>query len=168
MHQDILREMARHPRLAAIMEDREFLRLANFRHHGRMSCRDHCLRVAALTFLRSSRKGCDFLSATRGALLHDFFFYNWRFEGPRFHGFRHPTIACRNAERRFLLNDIERDVILRHMWPLTPVPPKYMESRIVCWADKTVSLGDYRQSVRGAMKSFGGRIKKSPNSSLYY
>ena len=54
----------------------------------------------------------------------------------RLHGFTHPYVACRNAEKEFLLNNIERDIIKRHMFPLTPVPPRYKESWIVTAADK--------------------------------
>ena len=81
-------------------------------------------------------RGLDAISAARGALLHDFFFYDWRTDGPGLHGFRHPAIARENARSRFALNAIEEDAILRHMWPLTPVPPRYAESVLVCVADK--------------------------------
>ena len=35
--------------------------------------------------------------------------------------------ALANAEKYFDLTDKEKDMILRHMWPLTPVPPKSRE-----------------------------------------
>ena len=48
-----------------------------------------------------------------------------------FHGFTHPRRALRNAEREFQLSGLERDMILRHMWPLTIIPPKYRESYVI-------------------------------------
>ena len=48
----------------------------------------------------------------------------------------HPGIALNNAEKVFHLGKIEKNMIKRHMFPLTPVPPKYRESVILCVADK--------------------------------
>ena len=36
----------------------------------------------------------------------------------------------------FELNEIEQDIILKHMWPLTVKLPKYKESYIITLADK--------------------------------
>ena len=44
--------------------------------------------------------------------------------------------AHKNARRDFELNEIEQDMIRKHMFPLNPVPPKYRESWILCMADK--------------------------------
>ena len=44
--------------------------------------------------------------------------------------------ALENAERDYELNDIERDMIKKHMFPLNPAPPKYIETVILCIADK--------------------------------
>jgi uncharacterized protein len=57
----------------------------------------------------------------------------------KFHGFAHPRIALDNAERHFTLNDTERDCILRHMWPLTLMPPRTRESFVVSMVDKWVA-----------------------------
>ncbi|HPB83339.1 MAG TPA: HD family phosphohydrolase [Spirochaetota bacterium] len=153
----LLQEMSQHPSIAEILDNGEFRKLARYRHHGFVSCLDHCIDVALLTFSLAVKQGCDSVSAARGALLHDLFFYDWRTGGPRLHGFRHPAIALANARRLFTLNSIEEDAILRHMWPLTPVPPRYRESMLVCYADKAVTCRDYRDSVRGAVSA----IKKS-------
>ena len=153
----LLHEMLQYPSIEEVLYSEEYRKLAQFRHHGSVSCLDHCIDVALITFSLAKTQGCDSVSAARGALLHDLFFYNWRSEGPRLHGFRHPAIACSNAGKIFVLNKIEEDAILRHMWPLTPVPPRYRESLLVCYADKVVTYRDYRDSVRGAVSA----IKKS-------
>jgi uncharacterized protein len=61
----------------------------------------------------------------------------------KFHGLEHPRIALANAEAQFTLNAVERDCILRHMWPLTLVPPRYLESFIVSMADKLVASREF-------------------------
>jgi len=81
-------------------------------------------------------------SLIRGALLHDYFLYDWheRSRDHRLHGFFHPRRALKNAREDFELTSIESDIILRHMFPLNPVPPKYLESWIVCIADKVCTM----------------------------
>lgn len=148
----LLNEMMRFIEIQEIIENDEFLKLGNYIHHGKLTRLAHCINVAIITFLICRQKRYDFKSATRGALLHDFFFYDWLREGPRFHGFRHPKIAYNNAREIFRLNNIEKDSIMKHMWPLTPIPPKYPESLVVCWADKAVTLEDYRLTIVNKMK----------------
>ena len=81
----------------------------------------------------------DLHSLIRAALLHDYFLYDWHDwdNGThRLHGFTHGETAMRNAIRDFKLNQIERDSIEHHMFPLTPYPPKYIEGYLVTAADK--------------------------------
>ena len=47
-----------------------------------------------------------------------------------------PKISLANASELFKLNDMEKDIILKHMWPLTVIPPKYTEGIIVTLVDK--------------------------------
>lgn len=80
-------------------------------------------------------------SMIRGALLHDYFLYDWH-DGKRerwIHGFTHPMKAYKNAKSEINLNRLERDIIIKHMFPLTILPPRYLESWIVTFADKYVS-----------------------------
>ncbi len=142
----------RHPAIMAVLESGEFQLLGDYTHHGSVTRKEHCLQVARMAYIMAHRRGLDAVSAARGALLHDFFFYDWRIDGPGLHGFRHPAIARHNARNRFPLNAIEEDAILRHMWPLTPVPPRYAESALVCVADKLVAVRDYSRAL-GAVRS---------------
>ena len=48
----------------------------------------------------------------------------------------------RNADRDFGLNDVEKDIIKKHMFPLTPFPPMHRESFIVSLADKWCALAE--------------------------
>lgn len=115
-----------------------------FLQHGNASCYDHSIRVAhvSLWLALRARLSVDFASLVRGALLHDYFLYDWHIPDPlhRWHGFTHARTALRNATRDFRLNEIERDIIAKHMFPLTPGLPKYKESAIVCLADKLCAV----------------------------
>lgn len=90
-------------------------------------------------------------SLIKGALLHDYFLYDWhnKEQSPGLHGFKHPYIALKNAEEDYDLNDIEKNIILRHMFPLVPIPPRCKEAWIVCVADKYCALGE---TVSGWLK----------------
>lgn len=148
MYIKILNEMRNYPRVREILDHEVFLEMDRYRHHGDISCLRHTISVAELTYLISKKRGLDFISATRAALLHDLYLYDWHNEGPRLHGFRHPAISLRNARKHFELNKIESDAILRHMWPLTPTPPRYKESILVSYADKASTFRDYRESFQ--------------------
>ena len=127
-----------------LLETEDVRLMDTFIQHADVSCLDHCLWVAYVSFWLCERLhfSVDKKSLIRGALLHDFFLYDWHRGNGRkgLHGFTHPRTALENAERRFPLTDRERDIILKHMWPLTPVLPRYRESYVVGLSDKVCSL----------------------------
>ena len=118
-----------------------------FVQHGDVSVYEHVLAVAVASLRMAdalARAGVrvDRRALLRGALLHDYFLYDWHVPDParRLHGFRHPSFALEQAERDFPdLTARERNVIARHMFPLVPVPPTCREAWIVCLADKIVA-----------------------------
>lgn len=128
--------------------------LAGYRHHRNKTRLAHSLEVAWYGYTLSKKWSRDYIAAARGGLLHDLFFYNWLSEGPRLHGFRHPKIALKNAEAIVFLNPVERDIIKKHMWPLTPVPPRYLESWAVCIADTYCSFRDYLSPAEKFKKDY--------------
>ncbi|MBW2140016.1 MAG: radical SAM protein [Deltaproteobacteria bacterium] len=119
------------------------IKLRNCNHHFGKTRLDHVLDVSWLSFKASKYFHLNYKAAARGALLHDLFHYDWLREGPRFHGFRHPKIAVRNASQVTALTDMEQDIIKKHMWPLTLIPPRYAESWFVCFSDIYCSWRDY-------------------------
>ena len=131
-----------------ILQHEEFLKLKDYFHHN-SSIYAHVHDVAYFSYRICKYFKLDFRSAARGALLHDFFLYDWRnhdvpdLPREKFHGFAHPAIAVANAKRHFSINDIEEDIIKKHMWPLTLVPPKYKEAYIVSFADKYLSSREF-------------------------
>ena len=114
------------------------------KQHGSTSVYQHSINVAYLSLWLAGRLPLrtDRRALVRGALLHDYFLYDWheKDDGHRWHGFTHPGTALENVRRLLALNPVERDIILRHMWPLTPTPPRYREAWLICLADKICSL----------------------------
>ena len=86
--------------------------------------------------------------------MHDLFYYDWRTtkfdEGT--HAYIHPRIAVKNAEKITDLSDLERDIILKHMWGATIAPPKYKESYIVTFVDKYCAVKEAAQPMTASMK----------------
>lgn len=118
-----------------------------FIQHGDVSVHEHVRSVARASSsiahaLERVGVRIDRRSLIRGALLHDYFLYDWHDPDPshRLHGFTHPAAALARAEEDFDLTDRERNIIVRHMFPLVPVPPACREAWIVCMADKWCAL----------------------------
>lgn len=123
-----------------------------FYQHGRVTVFEHSVAVA-LMCLQLSRLlpgHTDTRSLIRGALLHDYFLYDWhvKVKGRPLHGFWHARWALKNAERDFTLNQVERNMILSHMFPLNLVLPKYRESVLLCCADKICAA---KETVQGLL-----------------
>lgn len=144
-----------------LLEDPDVARLSRYPHHLNKTRLEHADEVAYLSFLWASRLSLDVVAVVRGALLHDLFYYDWLTEGPRLHGLRHPRIALENARRVTDLSKKEEDIILKHMWPITVIPPRYPESLVVSSADTVcavrdyLSLGDYDLPGKAGMVRLG-------------
>ena len=132
--------------------------------HGTTSVFAHSLNVAlmALIIAKRFRLRIDERSLVRGALLHDFFLYDWHERGHgMLHGVTHPRTAFSNAQKVFALSERERDIITKHMFPLDPRPPRYAESWLVTIADKlcaiceTFHMRTMSESLQGAIEREG-------------
>lgn len=114
--------------------------MKKYPHHGKTSCYQHCLNVAYYNYEICKFFKLDARSAARAGMLHDLFLYDWHehtaLTGDHFHGLTHPAVALKNAKKYFQLNDIEEEMIKKHMWPLTVIPPKVKEAYVICLADK--------------------------------
>jgi len=151
--------------VADILNNKKFQKLKDYKHHDE-SIMHHVKAVSYISYDLAKKLNLNAGSAARGALLHDFFLYDWRTTRieksgkKKLHGFIHPHIALDNAEIQFTLSDIERDIILNHMWPLTFRVPKYKETFLVSFIDKTVSTREFLSDL--SFPSFGG-IKPKKN-----
>jgi uncharacterized protein len=110
-----------------------------------MTVEEHCINVAKTSLYIKEKLNikCNTRDLVRGALLHDYFLYDWHIgdkEHPhRLHGFYHPERALENARKEYVVTKIQADIISKHMWPLTLVPPMCVEAWIVTMADKYCS-----------------------------
>ena len=144
---DIIEEVIRHP---------EYEKLKEIHHHEN-NIYTHSIHVSWISYrIGKYLRGyipLDLRALTRGALLHDFFLYDWRTERPangKRHAFEHPKEAYRNAVRYFsTVSSVEKDIILKHMWPLTVIPPKYLETLIVIMVDKIVASKEIFKEISG-------------------
>lgn len=142
----IAKEIFTHGREIILSDSAQSMK--GFTQHGTTSVFEHAVSVAkySLIFAQTVEnifgKTVDRSSLVRGALLHDYFLYDWheKNEYHNLHGFTHPGRAFRNACRDYELNDKEKDIIRKHMFPLTPIPPKHLESFMVCIADKWCAI----------------------------
>ena len=132
-----------------ILLDPKAQQMKNFTQHGTTTVFEHCVSVAKFSLLmayyleRTMKIKVDRDSLVRAALLHDYFLYDWHdktIPGHNIHGFTHPRTAMLNADRDFGLNAVEKDIISKHMFPLTFMPPRYRESVLVTLADKWCAL----------------------------
>ena len=117
--------------------------MKNFRQHYQTSCYDHCYLAAYYCYIICKKYNLDYHSATRAAMLHDLFLYDWRERQPTrkgLHAFTHGKTAMDNACQLFDLNEKEKEIILKHMWPLNIVPPRYAETYVVLFVDKYCAI----------------------------
>lgn len=118
-----------------ILKNQEIIDLRYEYHHG-ISRLDHSLNVAKLTFnICKLFKIKTIKETTRAALLHDFY---RSFEDSSFKG--HPFVAAKNAKRVFNINEMQEDIIVKHMFPATIKLPKYKETWIVSASDKIAAI----------------------------
>ena len=119
--------------------------MGQFVQHGSVSTLAHVVRVAqtSLKMAGALKLNVSEQELVRGALLHDYYLYDWHTTSNKGHAVNHPLIAARNAQHDYGLTPKERNIIEAHMWPLPPNRvPKSKEAWLVCAADKWCSLGE--------------------------
>lgn len=117
--------------------------------HSDINRLDHITSVTYMSWYICRQKGYDAAAAARGACLHDLFYYDWHDKAMwhRPHGYKHPRFALTNAkELNPLITPKEENIILRHMFPLTVIPPKSREGLIVSLCDKYCATRELMRS----------------------
>lgn len=126
-----------------ILANEKVQEMKKYRQHHKINCLDHCLFVSYNAYIICKKHDLDYISTARAAMVHDLFLYDWRKrENGRkgLHAFTHPHRALEIASSFLELNDKEKDIILKHMWPVTFKIPKYKESFIVSFVDKCFAV----------------------------
>lgn len=125
--------------------------MKKYRQHHKINCLDHCLFVSYNAYIICKKHDLDYISTARAAMVHDLFLYDWRKrENGRkgLHAFTHPYRALEIASSFLELNDKEKDIILKHMWPVTFFSfPKYIESFILTLVDKYCALSEAHEEI---------------------
>ena len=133
--------------IADLLQSQEVQGLKNYQHHIMTTRFQHCLNVSYYNY-----KICRFLkldadSAAVAGLLHDLYYYDtkaYTSQKPEIrHSRNHPRRALQNAEKMLQLNDRERDMISKHMWPVTTDRPKYAETYLITFVDKYCAMIDF-------------------------
>lgn len=165
-----------------IITSEEFKKRKLMKHHDD-SVYEHCVAVSFYSYkMAAKRKRDEFFcyNCSIAGLLHDFYPRAWQYSeslnlldssySARFndkknnrdlHGFTHAKDALINARKfykEFLTPQIE-DAILKHMFPINPYPPKYIEGWYITLADKFVSFKNF-PSLKELPKYVGINVYK--------
>lgn len=148
-----------------------FKKQVEYIQHGKTSVLEHVIEVSFSCYLKYyNNKKIDLRSLVRGALLHDFFLYDWHIKKKLIgrkglHGYNHPKVALNNASKEFTLSKKERNIIRSHMWPLTFFHfPCCKEAWIVSLIDKKVS---YKETIKNH-GNYSSLVIKELENRLYY
>ena len=124
-----------------ILDLEEFNNTKFQKHHG-ITRYDHSMNVAYITYVVTKNLKLNYKEATFAALIHDFFNDEVKDENGYKRLVDHPKHALKNAMRYFELTDLQKDIIAKHMFPVTLTPPKYKESVLVSLIDKYSSINE--------------------------
>lgn len=165
-----------------VKREKYFNASRRFRHHGGDStvyrhsirCAYCAYQIAKFFKLRKNKLE----STVIAALLHDSYGYdrvanhvgirsslrdNKGIEKlTKIHAFYHGTEAVNFVSEYYRLNKAQRDAIIKHMFPLYPIPPCYVEGWIVTLADKIVASRECTITAIDFLhkKVFSGKISQ--------
>ena len=125
--------------VASVLDNEEVTKLGGYKHHHFTTRLQHSMNVSYYSYSVCKFLGWDYRSAARAGLMHDLYFFENTSvdENGRKLLEDHPFKALENSERLFELNDIERDAIVNHMWPIQCISrPRFKESMAVSFSDK--------------------------------
>lgn len=124
----------------------EVQKLKDIPHHDSNRL-NHSLKVSYYSYKLFKRLGFNYKSAAKAGILHDLFYkrttdyikirdkiaiYN-----------NHPLISLENAKKITNLTELEEDMIISHMWPLSTRIPKCKESLLFGTVDACISTKEF-------------------------
>ena len=145
---------------AGILLSEEFIRGYDQIHHHVTTVAEHSLHVAVISVMICLILGKLHIHTkerqmVEGALCHDIGILDRydKYDSNRECYRKHPDDSAEIAKTLVDNYDATVDnIIRRHMWPATPIPPKCREGFIITLADKIASIREValrRNSVRG-------------------
>ena len=125
-----------------MINNEHVLEMKKYRQHFETNCYDHCLEVSYYSYKTCKFLHLDYKASARAAMVHDMFLYDWRKPNPYagLHAFTHGKLAYENASKYFEFNKKEKDIIIKHMWPICIGFPRYIESFIITLVDKHCTM----------------------------
>jgi len=132
--------------LLPYLENEHVQMMRTYVQHGKITTFQHSTNVVMVSYTMAIffNFKIDLTSLLIGALLHDFYLYDWhegRIRPEGVHGFSHAKVAKNNAHKYFKLGQKELNIIEAHMFPLTLFKmPKSKEAIIVSIADKYCAI----------------------------
>ena len=130
--------------ISDILDNDKFLNIEKCKHHG-INRLEHSLKVSYYSYCIAKKLKLNYVDTARGGLLHDFFMSeDLTAKEQKFKFATHPYHSLENASNNFCLSDLEKDIIINHMFPTLPHKvPKYMESWLVSFVDKGIALYEF-------------------------
>ena len=127
-----------------ILDNKKFNMMSECKHHG-LTRLDHSFKVSYYSYKIAKKMNLNYRAVARAGLLHDFFIDGDLNGGKeKLSVVFHPYKSLENSENYFCLNDIEKDIIITHMFPTLPHKvPKYLESWLVSLVDKVVAVYEF-------------------------
>ncbi len=164
-----------------ILLNDEFQKRKLFMHHHNLSVWDHSILVSFHSYIVACYINADRRVCAIAGLLHDFYEQAWLdtpeiralddgkyaknldLKKPFFknHGFTHGASAAENYVRFFPELEDKRitDSINKHMFPLTLLPPKYLEGYVITCVDKINSCKEL-PSIQFVADKVTKKVKK--------
>ncbi|MFC6464806.1 HD domain-containing protein [Marinilactibacillus sp. GCM10026970] len=140
-----------------LLENEDLLKLETITHHHYTTRLTHSLFVSYVSYRIAKKMNLNVRAVARAGLLHDFF-HEGREEIAAMemgsHNCVHPKIAVENAAKITPLSELEKDIILKHMFLCSKVGlPRYKESMIVTCVDKYCAISEVSQPLREKTKA---------------
>lgn len=133
----------------------EFNRLKGCIHHYGVNRHQHCINVAYYSYILCKKFKLDYVAAARAGLLHDLFYYDWNNSNLSMsqHAVKHSAAALKNAEELTELSNLERDIIINHMWLCgIKIWPRHRETYIVSLADKICAVWEVCYGIKNRVR----------------
>lgn len=123
-----------------IIQSQEVQQLKQYTHHICTTRFQHCINVSYYSYRVCHIFGLNEKAVARAGLLHDLYYYDTHNRPSKVHLKNHPMTALQNASERFSLSLMEKDIISKHMFPITKELPKYKETVVIVVIDKYCAI----------------------------
>ncbi|MBQ6034566.1 HD domain-containing protein [Ruminococcus sp.] len=135
--------------ISDIIGSKQVQELKSITHHISTTRFQHCVNVSYYSYIVCRVLKLNARSAARAGLLHDLFYYDRKeynsekIKGQASHSKHHPMVASENASEITKITRLERDMIEKHMWPMTRPMPRYKETYIITIIDKYCAVLEF-------------------------